>query len=106
MWPIVTDPVARYVCQSVTLVSTAKMAEPIQIPFGLWAWMGPRDHVLDGSPEMLRDVALGRNLSIIGFLAFDGYNFGCIIAIDTLFDSRGGFSGSRYPMKTKPISRF
>jgi len=24
----------------------------------LWAWMGPRNHVLDGSPQMLRDVAM------------------------------------------------
>jgi len=29
-----------------------------------------------------------------------GYNFGCMIASDTLFDSRGGFSGSSYSMKT------
>jgi len=29
-----------------------------------------------------------------------GYNFGCMIASDTLLDSRGGFSGSSYPMKT------
>jgi len=29
-----------------------------------------------------------------------GYNFGCTIASVTLFDSRGGFSGSRYPMNT------
>jgi len=29
-----------------------------------------------------------------------GYNFGSMIASDTLFDSRGGFSGSSYPMKT------
>jgi len=29
-----------------------------------------------------------------------GYNFGCMIASDTLFDSRGGFLGSSYPMKT------
>jgi len=29
-----------------------------------------------------------------------GYNFGSVIASDTLFDSRGGFSGSSYPMKT------
>jgi len=29
-----------------------------------------------------------------------GYNFGCVIASDTLFDSRGGFSESCYPMKT------
>jgi len=29
-----------------------------------------------------------------------GYNFGCMIASDTLYDSRGGFLGSSYPMKT------
>ena len=34
--------------------------------------------------------------SITGFV---GYDFGCIIASDVLFDSRGGFSGSSYPMK-------
>jgi len=34
------------------------------------------------------------------FLAFDGYNIGCMIASDTLFDSRCGFSGSSYPIKT------
>ena len=33
------------------------------------------------------------------------YNFGCVIASDTLFDSRGGSSGSSYPMKTWPRSR-
>jgi len=31
---------------------------------------------------------------------FVGYNFGCVIASDTLFDSRDGFSGSSYSMKT------
>jgi len=29
-----------------------------------------------------------------------GYNFRCMIASDMLFDSRGGFSESSYPMKT------
>ena len=29
-----------------------------------------------------------------------GYNFGCMIASDTLFDSRGGFAGRSYPIKT------
>ena len=29
-----------------------------------------------------------------------GYNFGCVIASDMLFDSRGGFSGLSYPVKT------
>jgi len=32
-----------------------------------------------------------------------GYNFSCMIASDTLFDSRGGFSGTSYPMKTAEI---
>ena len=31
---------------------------------------------------------------------FAGYNFGCMIASDTRFHSRGRFSGSSYPMKT------
>jgi len=29
-----------------------------------------------------------------------GYNFSCVIASDKLFDSKGGFSGTSYPMKT------
>jgi len=36
------------VCRSVTVVSPAKTAEPIEMPFGLWARVGPRNHVLDG----------------------------------------------------------
>jgi len=28
--------------------SVQKTAEPIEIPFGLWARMDPRNHVLDG----------------------------------------------------------
>ena len=39
------------VCLSVTLVSPAKMAEPIEMPFGLRTWVGPRDHVLDGGSD-------------------------------------------------------
>ena len=51
--------------------------------------------MLDGGPEALRDVAMATNFGtqfpiIIGFV---GYNCGCMIASDTLFDSRGGFSG-------------
>ena len=30
------------------MASCAKTAEPIKMPFGLWARMGPRNHVLDG----------------------------------------------------------
>ena len=32
--------VFRSVCRCVTLVSLAKTAAPIEIPFGLWAWLG------------------------------------------------------------------
>jgi len=53
MRPILTDRVAwsvgLSVCQSVTLVSPAKTAAPIELPFGLRTWVGPGNHVLDGS---------------------------------------------------------
>jgi len=39
--------VCRSVCRPVTLVSPAKKAEPIEIPFGLRTREGPRNHVLD-----------------------------------------------------------
>jgi len=38
-----------------------KTAEPIGMPFGLWARMGRRNHVLDGGPWMLRDIAMATN---------------------------------------------
>jgi len=43
----------------------------------------------------LRDVAMATT-----FWLSMGYNFSCMIASDTLFDSRGGFSGTSYPVKT------
>ena len=45
---IVTDQLAWSVCRSVTVVIPAKMAEPIEMPFGLWSRMGPMKHVLHG----------------------------------------------------------
>jgi len=57
--------------------------------------------VLDGVPAVLRDVAMATNFgtqfAINGFVR---YNFGCMVASGTLFDSRGEFLGSSYPMKT------
>jgi len=32
-------------------VSSAKTAAPIEMPFGLRTWVGPRNHVLDGGPD-------------------------------------------------------
>ena len=75
-------------------VNCAKTAEPIEIPFGLCTGMGPRNRVLDDGREMLMDVAMATH-----FWLSLGYDFGCIIASDTLFDSRGVFSGSNYSMK-------
>jgi len=45
------------------VVSCAKTSEPIKMPFGLWAWMGPRN-VLDGGSQVLRDVAMATNLGM------------------------------------------
>jgi len=42
----------------------------------------------------LRDVAMATT-----FWLSMGYNFGCMIASVTRIDSRGGFSGSSYPIK-------
>ena len=39
----------------------AEMAEPIDLLFGLWTRMGPRNNVLDGGPAVLRDVAMATN---------------------------------------------
>ena len=37
------------ICLSVTIVSPARTAEPIDMPFGLWTpWAQLRKHVLDG----------------------------------------------------------
>ena len=78
-------------------VSCEKMAEPVEMPFGLWA----RNHVLDRGPAVLRGVTMATNFGTqFAITGFVGYNFGCIIASDTLFDSRDGFSGSSYPMWT------
>ena len=52
MRPIVTDGVAWSVCRSVTVVSHAKMNEPIEMPFGLRIRVGKRNHVLDGGPDL------------------------------------------------------
>ena len=43
----------------------------------------------------LRDVAM-----VTSFWLSVGYDFGSVIASDTLFDSSGGFLGSSYLMKS------
>jgi len=48
MRPIVTDGVSWSVGRYVTAVSLADTAEPIEMPFGLWAGVGLRNRALDG----------------------------------------------------------
>ena len=74
--------------QGHSTVICAKTAELIEMPLGLWARMGPSNHVLDGGPQVLRDVAIATNF----WLLMD-YNFGCMIVSDTLFHCRVGFRG-------------
>jgi len=52
-----------------------------------------------GAEDVAMATNFRRQFAINGFV---GYNFGSMIASDTLFDSKGGFSGSSYPMKTEP----
>jgi len=43
-------------CKRLSAVICAKTAEPIEMPFGSWAGIGPRNHVVDGGP----DSSMGR----------------------------------------------
>jgi len=69
MRPVVTDGVARsvclsvgqLVCTSVTIMSPAEMDEPIEMPFGMWTLVGPRNHELDGGAYWLRRCGLMSN---------------------------------------------
>jgi len=52
--------VGLLVCQSVTLVSPAKTAVLIKMPFGLRTRLGQRNHVLDGGLDLLWEGAILR----------------------------------------------
>jgi len=68
MKPVVTDRVAwsvrPSVCRFVTVMSPAKTAEPIEIPFVLWAQLGLRNHVLDGSRSPMGTGNFERELAV------------------------------------------
>ena len=55
MRPVATD-VAWSVCLCVCLldstVSPTETAEPIEMPFGFWTRVGPRNHVIGGGPYL------------------------------------------------------
>jgi len=57
------------VCLSVRLVSRAKTAEPIELPFGLKTRVGPANHVLDESPDPPWEEAIlrGKGRAIVKY---------------------------------------
>jgi len=85
-------PIVKYM--DITVIC-AKTAEPIKMPFGYGLRWAPQITCFRwGSTG-----AKGRGMATNFWLSMC-YNFGCMIASDMLFDSRGGFSGSSYPVKT------
>jgi len=86
-----------------SMVVCAKTAEPIGMPFGLRGKMGRRNRVGWGSIGAEGRCHGNQFCDAICYnwlWCLIDYNFGCMIASDMQFDSRGGFSGSSYPMKT------
>jgi len=60
MLPVVTERVVWSVGRSLTVVSPAKTAEPIEMSFGLRSREGPSNHVLDWcSDDPMRGAVLG-----------------------------------------------
>ena len=74
-------------------VICAKTAEPIGMPFGLWAQMGRRNRAGWGSIDAEGRCHGNQFWDTICYSCLwrlMGYNFGCMIASDTQFDSSGG----------------
>jgi len=56
------------VCLYVTGMNPAETAEPIEMPFGMWARVGQHSHVLDVGPDPLGEWAIlgwGRGRPIV-----------------------------------------
>jgi len=56
-------------------VSPAKMAEPVEMPFGTWAEVGPRNYVLDRGPDPPWEGALLRGNDVGVFLHTAEHHF-------------------------------
>jgi len=57
LWPAVTD-VPWSVCVLLTIVNHAKTSEPIEVPFEVQTWVGPRNHVLGEGPDPTGERAI------------------------------------------------
>ena len=56
MQPVATG-VPWPVCLSVTAVSPAKMAHPIEVKFEIWTWVGPRNYAFGRCLDPPRKLA-------------------------------------------------
>jgi len=56
-------------CLSITIVSSAKMAELIEMPFGIRTLLGPRNHILDGAqiPQCEEAIFRGKRRPIVKY---------------------------------------
>ena len=57
LWPAVTD-VPWSVCVLLIIVNHAKTSEPIEVPFEVQTWVGPRNHVLGEGPDPTGERAI------------------------------------------------
>jgi len=65
---VVIGQVAWSVGQSVTVVSSTKIAKLIKMQFGLWAWIGPKNRVRWGSRSPIgRAILRGKGLSVVKY---------------------------------------
>jgi len=75
MRPLAAD-VSWSVCWSrVTTVSCAKTDEPIEMSFGLWTLVGPRNHIFVGARIPLWEGAIFGNFCHARFLHFRYVNY-------------------------------
>ena len=67
---IATHVVAWSVCVYVTGVNPAKTAEPIEMPFSMWAQVSPHNHLLDWgvriSPDDGAILRVGMGMPTVG----------------------------------------
>ena len=64
--------VCLYVSLSVTIMSPAKIAEPIEMLLGLWTQVGPSKHVLDGVPDPSWEGAISRGGEVAASCKVEG----------------------------------
>jgi len=70
----------------------------MEMAFGLWARVGPRNHGLDGGPAVLRNVAMATNFGISIAI-----NWLCVDDNEYAIGYGGGFEWSADRMQILPI---